>query len=101
MLSTKILELMKSRLLKRRPPVRNHDIDPTDEVLLLKTRNDDWQAGNTYEVKRLAHKNANVIQLKNENNETTFVNADHLEIESERYTNRPKDPRYGEYWVSI
>ena len=80
--------------IKRRPPVKNHNLDPTDKVKLLTTRNADWQNGDVYEVKRLVHKNANVVQIKNEDNESTFVNAEKLELISKG----AKDPRYGLYW---
>ena len=83
---------------RRRPPLKEHDLEPSDQVELLSTKNADWQKGDLYEVKRLAHKNSNLVQITNEDKETTFINADQLKIEAKGARSAPKDPRYGLYW---
>ena len=88
------------RQIKRRPPPKLHDILPTDQVELLRSKNEDWQEEGIYTVKHINPRHPNVIQVMDEDLGTTFVDYFDLEIDEKvafRGGDSRDDPRYNRY----
>ena len=69
--------------IKRRPPSANHSMLPTDLVELKTTKNEDWREGDVDAIKHVSYRNPNVLQLENENGQTTFVRSDEVLLKEE------------------
>ena len=67
--------------IRRRPPPKLHDVWPKDLVSLKETKNIDWEADDEFTVKHINPRHPNVLQLINDEGETTFV--DHYQVELE------------------
>jgi hypothetical protein len=59
--------------IRRVPPPKLHDALPTDQVVLNRKRNDDFRAGDDLEVVHINPRHPNVLQVKNDDDQTTFV----------------------------
>lgn len=57
----------------RRPPEKLHDILPTDIVKLNQRKSADFEEDGEYKVKHISPRSPNVLQLKNDDGQTTFV----------------------------
>jgi len=68
---------------KRRPPLKQHDMLPTDIVELSTKKGDDWESGEEYSIKHISYRAPNIVQLKNDEGLTTFVPYFDLELEEE------------------
>lgn len=78
--------------LRRRPPPKQHDILPQDEVELIRGKNADWQA-DSYSVKHINPRHPNVLQITDGDGNHTFVDAHDVELD-EMIAPRPgADPR--------
>ena len=64
---------------RRRPARVAHDMLPTDVVELSRRKNVDWTPGEEYVVKHISPRNPNVIQISNDEGESTFVSSTELE----------------------
>lgn len=85
---------------KRRPPALAHDILPTDIVELTQTKNVDWQEGDEFEVKHISDRNPNVLQIRNDDGEATFVDSYDVMLEEEvapRGKRSLDDPKKNKY----
>lgn len=71
------------KTMRRVPPPRLHQMLPTDIVELKSKRSDDFKAGEEFEIKHIANRHPNTIQLVNSRGETTFVGFHHLELKEE------------------
>ncbi len=79
--------------IRRRPPPKLHDALPTDIVELTSKRNDDWPEGEYHEVKHINPRHPNVIQIVNDEGQSTFVDYRDIRIEQEVAFRNGKDPR--------
>lgn len=70
--------------IRRRPPAKQHDLLPTDEVSLKRQKNADYQAGDEFTVKHINQRQPNVLQLENAAGDTTFVDYYDLNLEAKR-----------------
>ena len=71
----------KQKTYRRRPPPKLHDILPKDEVKLMQSKNDDFQASDDYRVKSINPKQPNVLQIVNDKGHTTFVDYYDLQLQ--------------------
>lgn len=62
------------RQYRRQPPPKLHEALPTDIVEIKNSASTHWREGESYEVKHINWKHPNVLQIKNDDGETTFVN---------------------------
>lgn len=80
--------------IRRRPPKKLHDILPKDVVELTHKKNDDWPVDSEYEVKHINPRHPNVVQLENDDGQSTFVSHYDLELKDalgDRGTDSPMD----------
>ena len=66
---------------RRRPPPKLHDILPTDVVEITSKKNDDFDVGDEVTVKHVSYRTPNVLQLQNDDGQTTFVGFPSVELE--------------------
>ena len=59
--------------IRRVPPPKLHSAMPTDRVELKTRRSDHFQAGDEVTVKRINPRHPNVLQVENEEGQTTFI----------------------------
>lgn len=79
------------KTVNRRPAEKQHLILPTDKVELTQKKNDDFEEGEEFTVKHISYRAPNVLQLKNDDNQTTFVNYfDTNLVEEVAYRNKPR-----------
>ena len=67
--------------IRRRPPPKLHEMLPKDEVTLTRKKNDDFQVDDSFKVKHINQRHPNVLQLENDDGQTTFVDYYDLKIE--------------------
>ena len=67
--------------IRRRPPPKLHDVLPTDIVSLKYDKNIEWEDGDDFEVKHINPRHPNVLQLENDDGETTFVEYFDVDLE--------------------
>ena len=86
---------------KRRPPEKDHLMLPTDIVELKATKNNHWAQGDEVEIKHISYREPNVLQLKNEYDETTFLSSSEVDLveevayrEGSTHKSSPQDNRY-------
>lgn len=65
----------------RRPPEKLHEILPTDVVKLTQRKNEDFDEGKEYKVKHISPRAPNILQLKDDEGQTTFVEHFQAELE--------------------
>lgn len=65
----------KIQTITRRPPPKLHDALPTDIVELTRKKNDDWDAGDDFEVKNINPRHPNTLQIVNGDGVSTFVSS--------------------------
>lgn len=84
---------------KRRPPPKLHDMLPTDKVELKFKKNEDWDSGEELTVKSISDRSPNVVQIKNEEGESTFVSSIDLNlVEEQAYRpGKSKEQRSSKY----
>lgn len=63
----------KQKSLRRVPPEKLHDALPTDVVELTRDRSADFRAGNEFEVVNVTQRQPNVLQLRKDDGQTTFI----------------------------
>ncbi len=59
--------------IRRVPPPKLHSALPEDKVELTTSKNADFRAGETFEVKSISPRQPNVLQIVNEEGLSTFV----------------------------
>lgn len=59
--------------IRRVPPPKLHDALPKDTVEITSKKNDDFRAGDNVEVVGLTARQPNVLQVRNGNGQTTFL----------------------------
>ena len=79
--------------IRRVPPPKLHDALPKDVVSLTRGKNEDFQEGDEFEVKHIAGRHPNVLQLKNDEGQTTFVDYYDIELEERVAKRNGVDPR--------
>lgn len=79
--------------IRRVPPPKLHDALPTDKVVLTSQRNDDFQKGESYEVKHINPRHPNTLQLVNEDGKTTFVDFYAAKLDQKVAPRNGVDPR--------
>lgn len=70
--------------IRRIPPPKLHDIEVQDEVSLLRSKNEDYQAGDSFRVMGITKRQPNVLQLVNEDGLSTFVDYYDAKLEEMR-----------------
>jgi len=65
----------------RRPPEKLHPFLPQDLVILNNTKSDAFIEGKEYGIKNISWKSPNVLQLEQENGDTTFVNYSEVSLQ--------------------
>lgn len=60
-------------MLSSRPPRKLHEALPQDKVELNVQRNDSFEEGGVYTVKHISSRSPNILQIENDDGETTFV----------------------------
>lgn len=86
----------------RRPPPKIHDMLPTDIVSLSSKKNDTFDVGDEVTIKHVSYRHPNILQLQNEDGETTFVPSRDVRLEQEvAYRGRPQidDEKANRYLV--
>lgn len=81
------------KTIRRVPPPKLHDALPLDKVELSHKRNDDFEAGEVYEVKHINPRHPNTMQLVNNDGQTTFVNHYHTVLKQKIAPRDGVDPR--------
>jgi hypothetical protein len=91
----------KVQTIRRVPPAKQHDILPTDVVTLKEKRSDDFQAGDQVDVSYISSRNPNVLQVKNNKGEATFVEYFEADLQKEVHPrggvdvkDQPRNTRY-------
>lgn len=79
--------------IRRVPPPKLHEALPTDIVKLTHKRSDDFEAGDNFEVVNITQRQPNVLQLKNDDGQTTFIDYYDAQLEEERAIRDGVDPR--------
>lgn len=79
--------------IRRVPPPKLHDALPTDIVTLTHKKNDDFEAGDKLEVANISPRQPNVLQLRNGDGQTTFVDFYDVKLEEEVAIREGVDPR--------
>jgi hypothetical protein len=79
--------------IKRTPPLKAHEILPTDIVKLTNKRSDDFQAGDELEVKHIPGRHPNTLQLVDDDGGTTFVDYHEVTLEEKIAPRLGVDPR--------
>lgn len=79
--------------IRRVPPPKLHDALPTDVVTLNQKRSDDFDAGDSVEVKHINPRHPNVLQVQNDEGLTTFVNYFDVTMKEEVAPREGVDPR--------
>lgn len=79
--------------IRRVPPPKLHDALPTDRVELTTQRSDDFQKGESYEVKHINPRHPNTLQLVNEDGQTTFVDFYSARLDKKIAPRDGVDPR--------
>lgn len=79
--------------IRRVPPPKLHDMLPKDKVSLQSKKNDDWNAGNEFTIKAINPKQANTIQIANDEGDYTFVSYYDLSLEQRVGSSGFEDPR--------
>ena len=59
--------------IRRVPPPKLHDALPQDKVEITSKKNDDFRAGDKVEVVGMTVRQPNVLQVRNEKGQTTFL----------------------------
>ncbi|NRA66333.1 MAG: hypothetical protein HRU19_17740 [Pseudobacteriovorax sp.] len=80
------------KVIRRRPPLKLHDILPQDEVVLKKEKNADFQAGDAFRVKHINQRHPNVLQITNEDGVSTFADYYDLKLEKKFAARGGVDP---------
>ncbi len=70
--------------IRRQPPPKLHEMEVEDEVRLLRSKNDDFKAGETLTVKGISPRQPNVLHLVNEDGLSTFVDYYDANLETMR-----------------
>ena len=84
----------KMQTIRRVPPMKVHDMLPTDIVELTQKKSDDFLEGDQVEVKNINPRHANTLQLINDDGETTtFMDYYELNLIDEVAPRRGVDPR--------
>lgn len=71
-----------TKTIRRVPPPKLHDVLPTDVVRLTHKKNDDFKAGEEFEVTSIAERQPNVLQIESSDGTRTFV--DYYDVQMER-----------------
>ena len=81
--------------IRRVPPEKLHEALPTDIVKLTAPHSDDFPEGATYTVKGISTRQPNILQLENDNGQTTFVPYFDAELKEKKVYPREnfEDPR--------
>lgn len=74
--------------IRRVPPVRLHQMLPTDVVELNYQKNSDFLEGDEFEIKHINPRHPNVLQLINDEEATTFVDYYQADL-TEEVADRP------------
>jgi hypothetical protein len=87
--------------IRRVPPPKVHEMLPQDKVELTRQKNADFRAGDTLEVTGISPRQPNVLQVKNEAGQVSFVDYFDARLEEviglrpgEEPGQRPADSRY-------
>jgi hypothetical protein len=83
----------KQQTIRRVPPEKLHPMLPTDVVELTQKRSDDFKEGDAVEVQYINPRHPNVLQLKNDRGDTTFVEYYDLNLKEEVAPRDGVDPR--------
>lgn len=59
--------------IRRMPPPKLHDLNPGDEATLDRRVGDDFKEGTKVTIERSNPRHPNIVKLKNEDGQTTFV----------------------------
>lgn len=81
------------KTLRRVPPAKVHEALPTDIVTITHKRNDDFRAGDDVEVKHINPRNPNVLQVQNDEGQTTFLDVFDFSLKEEVAWRNGIDPR--------
>lgn len=79
--------------IRRVPPEKLHETLPTDRVELTTRHSDDFPEGEKYTVKHISTRQPNVLQLENDNGQTTFVPYFETELKDRVAARNGIDPR--------
>lgn len=79
--------------IRRVPPPKLHPMLPTDVVELTRKKNDDFQAGDEFEVIHINQRHPNVLQLQDDDGKTTFVDFYDATLKEEVALRDGVDPR--------
>ncbi len=79
--------------IRRVPPPKLHDALPTDKVVLTSKRSDDFQEGESYEVKNINPRHPNTLQLVDDEGRTTFVDFYTAKLDKKIAPRDGVDPR--------
>lgn len=82
-----------TKTIRRVPPPKLHEALPTDIVKLTRKKNDDFDAGDEFEVAGISWKQPNTLQLKDDDGNMTFVDFYDIELKEERALRDGVDPR--------
>lgn len=80
---------------RRRPAKKLHDMLPKDQVRLTRAKNADFAVDDTYSVKHISPRQPNVIQIADEEGNSTFVDYYDLEL------NQRLSPRDGKEFFEL
>ena len=69
------------KTIRRRPAPKTHEVLPTDIVSLKNQKNDDWLEDEEVTVRHISHRSPNVLQIQDEDGQTTFVPSFDVELE--------------------
>ena len=72
------------KVIRRRPPPKQHEMLPKDVVELNRSKNADFQSGEEFTVKHINQRHPNVLQVTNEDGVSTFVDYYDLDLKEVR-----------------
>ncbi len=86
--------------IRRVPPPKLHDIEEGDEVTITKKKGDDWDAGDTVDIKAIQSRQPNTLTIEKSNGQYTFLPYDDVELKEKstlHYIREGKDPFGSQY----
>ena len=83
----------KQQTLRRVPPPKLHEMLPTDIVELTTRKNEDFETGDLADVYHINVRHPNVLQLRNDDGLTTFVEYFDVDLHEEVAPRPGRDPR--------
>ncbi len=81
------------KTIRRVPPPKLHEAWPQDKVQLTSKYSDDFQEGGEYTVKSVSPRQPNILQLEDNEGNSTFVPYFHTELEEVVGIRDGVDPR--------